>query len=364
VTGCGGRLPLDSAQLDLRGSGTGLRLLTAVCCLGPGPYVLDGDASLRARPLGGVEDVVRQLGCTAETEGDTPPVTVRGGPALRVPADGLCVDASRSSQPLTAALLVAGALPGSAVVRPVGPVVSEGYVRMTQDVLAEFGCRFPFDRESMEKSVEHIYELEGSGLGSHTGGSSEEFEVHGDWSSAAFLLGAAAATGGRVNVEHADEIADQPDKLICDVLARMGASIKQRYNAVRCSGGALKGVEVDLSGAPDLAPLIGALGCVAEGTTVVTGAPHLRIKESDRIASTVAAARAIGCRAEERDDGFVIHGGGATGGTVDPCGDHRLAMAFAVAGLAIPSVRIRDPGCVAKSYPGFWDDLNRLTSGA
>ena len=108
---------------------------------------------------------------------------------------------------------------------------------------------------------------------------------------------------------------------------------------------------------------LAALAPFAHGTTRILNVPHLRIKESDRIAATVAAARAVGCRAEEREDGFVIHGGGGTGGTVDPRADHRIAMAFAVAGLVIPGVRIRDPGCVAKSYPGFWDDLARLTGG-
>lgn len=368
VTGCAGRLPADTARLDVRGSGTGLRLLTAVCCLGPGPYVLDGDASLRARPLGGVEDLVRRLGCTIETSDGRAPLTVRGGPPAACPAEGLVVDGSRSSQPVSAALLVAAALPGAAVVRVPGPLVSSGYVELTASVLTEFDCRV--DSGTDDRGA--YFDLRGDALTSP-----ELAAVSGDWSSAAFLLGAAAASGGVVSVRDVDPSwrDEQPDAAVLEILERMGALVEvdeapmwagtdietMAVDAVRCSGVALRGVEADLGGSPDLAPLVGALGCVADGATVVTGAPHLRIKESDRIASTVAAARAIGCEAEERPDGFVIHGGGGTGGTVDPRGDHRIAMAFAVAGLAIPGVRIRDPGCVAKSYPGFWADLARLT---
>ncbi len=164
-------------------------------------------------------------------------------------------------------------------------------------------------------------------------------------------------------VEGLDLGSPQPDRRIGDVLAAFGASVRFEDGEMTASGGITRGADLDLGDTPDLAPLVGALGCLAPGVTTVRGAPHLRIKESDRIASTVAAARALGCSAEERPDGFVIHGGGARGGAViDPCGDHRLAMAFAIAGAALDGVRVLDPGCVTKSYPGFWDALGGLLS--
>ncbi len=366
VHGCAGRLPErpgasggSDVVLDVGGSGTGLRVLAAVCCLGRGPYVLDGDASLRARPVGSVLDVVRGLGCEARTTDGRPPLRISGGPARRLPSGLACPDVSMSSQPLTALLLTAAALrEGTLDLRVPRAHASLGYVDLTLDVLAAFG-------------VPHVRDdaVPASGGGSRTvlrsqGGGlrAADATVEGDWSSAAYLLAAAAVSGGDVSVTGLGRDSSQPDARILGILEQMGALTDGGEHAVRCRGtGRLRGVRVSLRGAPDLAPLVGALGCVAEGETEVVEAPHLRIKESDRIASIVAAARAVGRPAREREDGFVIEGRAATGGLVDPRGDHRIAMAFAVAGLAIPDVRLCDAGCVAKSYPGFWRDLGRLS---
>jgi 3-phosphoshikimate 1-carboxyvinyltransferase len=354
VRGCGGRLPAvdgGGAVLHLGGSGTGLRFLTAICCLGDGPYVLDGDAFLRARPLGSVAEIVRGLGCRVRDVEGCPPVQVTGGPVVTIPLDLRCPDMSMSSQPVSALLLVTAAVPGESVaIHLPESRASVGYVELTRSVLERFGVRFAWGRTASG----------GLALTRHGGRlCSTGATVEGDWSSAAYLLAASAVSGGDVRVRGLRADSAQPDREITGILERMGARVTSDGHATGCRG--LAGTAVSLQGSPDLAPLVGALGCVAGGITEVTDTPHLRIKESDRIASTVAAARAIGCRAEERPDGFVIHGGGGTGGVVDPRGDHRIAMAFAVAGLAIPGVRIRDPGCVSKSYPGFWRDLARLT---
>jgi len=357
VHGCGGTLPGTGGHevlLHLGGSGTGLRILAALCCLGRGPYVLDGDASLRSRPVGSVVDVVRGLGCEVRTTDGHPPLRISGGPVRSVPEGLECPDVSMSSQPLSALLLAAAALPTRPYELHVPPGhASLGYVDLTLESLAQFGV-------AHERS-----EPLGGGVWLQPGGgglTATDVTVEGDWSSAAYVLAAAAVSGGEVRVTGLHRDSHQPDARILALLEEMGAVVEAGDQAVRCQGvGPLRGIRVSLQGAPDLAPLVGALGCLARGVTEVTDTPHLRIKESDRIASIVAAARAIGCHAEERPDGFVIHGGGGSGGTVDPRGDHRIAMAFAIAALAIPGVRILDPGCVAKSYPGFWDDLTRLT---
>ena len=359
VHGCGGTLPDTGGKevlLHLGGSGTGLRVMTAICCLGRGPYVLDGDTSLRSRPVGSVVDVVRGLGCHVRTTNGRPPLQVSGGPARLVPESLTCPDVTMSSQPLSALLLAAAALPERPYELWVPPGhASLGYVDLTLEALASFGVR--------HRREEPL----GGGVTLQPGGGGlrpADVTVEGDWSSAAYLLAAAAVSGGEVRVTGLHRGSRQPDALILRILERMGAVVEAGDHAVRCHGvGPLRGIRVSLQGAPDLAPLVGALGCVAEGVTEVYGAPHLRIKETDRIAAVVAAAQAVGRPASERDDGFVIEGRTATGGDVDPRGDHRLAMAFAVAGLAIPAVRISDPGCVAKSYPGFWADLARLTGG-
>ncbi len=358
VTGCAGMLPSlgdEEVRLDLGGSGTGLRLLAAVCCLGRGPYLLDGDASLRARPAAGAEEVVRALGCEAVSRGGHPPLRVSGGPLHRLPARLVAPDVSRSSQPLSALLLVAAALPSTRTWLNLGATpVSLGYVDLTFAALRPF---MPADGRGGRSNATNLV-LPRDGL------HAADVAVEGDWSSAAYLLAAAAASGGDVRVTGLNHHSAQPDARITRILSEMGAQVSTGSDNVRCRGtGALTGARISLRDAPDLAPLVGALGCLASGETEVFDTPHLRIKESDRVASTVAAARAVGCHAEERPEGFVIYGGHAPANVVDPCGDHRIAMAFAIAGLAIPGVRILDPDCVTKSYPGFWGDLERLTGG-
>jgi 3-phosphoshikimate 1-carboxyvinyltransferase len=171
------------------------------------------------------------------------------------------------------------------------------------------------------------------------------------------------ATGGSVTVTglpSPDDRSGQPDASIVEVLRAFGAVVTWRDGAATATGRLVTPVALDLGGAPDLAPLVGALGCLVVGTTTVSGAAHLRLKESDRIAAVVDAARALGCAAEERSDGFVVHGAATRGGAVCVRGDHRLAMAFAVVGSALGDVRIDDPACVGKSFPGFWHDVGHL----
>jgi 3-phosphoshikimate 1-carboxyvinyltransferase len=188
-------------------------------------------------------------------------------------------------------------------------------------------------------------------------------EIVGDWSSAAFVSATAAICGGDIELTGLEFDSPQADRRLVDVLRDYGATVDRTTTGVRVRGNDRRPLDVDLRDAPDLAPLVGALGCVATGTTRVRGAAHLRLKESDRIATVVAAARALGCEAHELPDGFEIVGPAKHGGLVDTHHDHRIAMAFAVAGLAIPGVVIDDPACVAKSYPGFWDALLGLLGG-
>jgi 3-phosphoshikimate 1-carboxyvinyltransferase len=175
---------------------------------------------------------------------------------------------------------------------------------------------------------------------------------------------AAGALGlGEVEVSGLEWESPQADRRIVEILRGFGARVERTPDGVRVrGGGSPRALEVDLHEAPDLAPLVGALGCTAPGRTRVHGAAHLRLKESDRIEVVVQAARALGCTAQSHVDGFEIHGPAKHGGRIATHGDHRIAMAFAVAGLAVPGVSVDDVACVRKSYPAFWDDLRRLTS--
>ena len=346
----GGSVGGAGAVLDLGGSATAFRFLAAVAALGTGPVTLTGDASLLRRPMDATVHSLRGLGASVRAAclGDAmvPPLVVEGRQLL---VEEVGVDASTSSHPLSGLLLVGPVLPRGISVRPLGAVASRPYVDLTLWAMAAFGVR-----------VEDV----GDAFRVRSGGYERgDVAIVGDWSSAAYLMAAAAVTpGGDVVVSGLEGGSPQADRRAGLMLRDFGARIETTPDSVRVRHDQRRPLDVDLANAPDLAPLVGALGCVAEGGTRVRGAAHLRLKESDRIAAVVAAARALGCEARELADGFEIEGPAKHGGVVATKHDHRIAMAFAVAGLAVPGVVIDDPACVAKSYPGFWDDLTKLTA--
>lgn len=349
IHGHSGRIPRSAGvRLDLAGSATALRFLAAVAALGPGPTTLTGDDSLRRRPMESTVLPLRDLGVTATTSGEggaaLAPLVVAGGPPRR---DRVSVDASSSSHPLSALLLMGPALPRGLCVRPRGAVASRPYVDLTIWTMARFGARVLREGETFRVAP--------------GGYVPADIFIVGDWSSAAFLMGAAAVTEGDVSVAGLEWESPQADRHVVEILRAFGATVDRTKDGVRVRGGDRRPLDLNLRDTPDLAPLVAALGCLAKGTTRVRGAAHLRHKESDRIATVVAAARALGCQAAELPDGFEITGPAHRGGLVATQGDHRIAMAFAVAGLAIPGVRIDDRACVAKSYPAFWGDLGLLT---
>ena len=374
VIGAGGRIPNPNVTLDLGGSGTAFRFLAAVAALGPGRTTLTGDASLRRRPMRSIVDPLRTLGVHVECEaGELAPLVVSGGPPTR---DEVSVDASSTSQALSALKLIGPALPRGLRVRTTGGAVSESYVQVTSETMVQFGAWITSENELMERAILDAQVLRVTGQeppklevlrerirreqGTYH---PANMAIEGDWSGAAFLLAAAAVSLGDVTVGGLRWESAQADAIVVGVLSSFGAHVKADDGGARAAGRDRHPLDVDLRDAPDLAPLVGALGCVASGTTRVRGAAHLRIKESDRIAAVAAAARALGCEAHELPDGFEIDGPAKHGGLIETRHDHRIAMAFAVAGLAIPGVVIDDPACVAKSYPGFWEDLARLTAG-
>jgi 3-phosphoshikimate 1-carboxyvinyltransferase len=348
VTGAGGRIPNPRVTLDLGGSGTALRFLTAVAALGTGPTTLTGDATLRRRPIGAVVTALRDMGVTVETSaGATAPLVVSAGPPSRFEAR---VDASRSSHAVSALLLIAPMLAERLHLETSGELASRPYVDLTLATMAAFGVNA--DGSAFNQPIR----VPPDGYRR-----TSDLRIDGDWSSACYVAAAAAVTEGEVEIEGLHRNSHQADERIVDLIGAFGVEVVDDSDATTILGaGDRRPLDVDLRDSPDLAPLVGALGCVASGTTRVRGAAHLRLKESDRIATVVAAARALGCAARELPDGFEIDGPARHGGRIETHHDHRIAMAFAVAGLAVPGVVIDDPACVAKSYPAFWDDLATL----
>ncbi len=351
VAGTGGRLAPGPATLDARLSGTTARFVLPVAAMGPGPYRLDGRAPLRRRPMGPALEALRSLGVAVTEAGVRGhlPVTVSGGP-LR--GGAVAVPGGVSSQFASGLMLAAPCMPEGLDVSVPGRLVSEPYVAMTAAVMTAFGA---------------TVEQPGPGRFAVAPGSyrSRTYVIEPDASAASYFFAAAAVCGGRVRVPGLGTGSLQGDLGFVDVLERMGAVVRRTDEWTEVEGvGPLEGIDVDLAGLSDTAQTLAVVAVFASSPTRVRGIGFIRAKETDRIAHPVAELRRCGIEAEETDDGFVVHPGTPRPATVQTYDDHRMAMSFALLGLRAPGIAIADPGCVDKTFPGFWDTLDSLRSGS
>jgi 3-phosphoshikimate 1-carboxyvinyltransferase len=347
-----GRAPA-SADLDCGNAGTMARFLTASLCTLPGEWRLDGVARLRERPVGPLVEALRGLGARIDYQATAGsfPLRIAGG-TLR--GGRVRLQAGESSQYLSA-LLMAGLRAVEPVEIEVTRLVSAPYVELTLEAMARYGAAHALSGG--------IYRVEPQDFGL------ARLRIEGDWSAAAYPA-AAAALGGRVRLRGLDPRSRQGDRSFLELLARMGARVVPQADGVEVrSDGALRAIDADLSALPDQVPTLAALAPFARGTTRILNVPHLRIKESDRLAAMASELRRIGAAVEELADGLIIPGVWADTEpphdpvTVEPRGDHRIAMSLAVAGLRRRGMRIATPEVVGKSYPGFWSDFEGLARG-
>jgi len=345
VTGTGGALVAPDAPIDCGNSGTTIRLLAGALATRALTVTLDGDASLRARPMRRIAQPLEAFGARiALTPYGTAPFTIHGNGE----APGAQVEIVVASAQVKSAVLFA-ALNAHGRTRLTGKLATRDH---TERLFRAFGIACEQDGEGIV--------LDGPQVPRAC-----DVDVPGDMSSAAFLLAAAAAVpGARAVVE---DVGLNPTRTaFLDVLRRFGADVDAHVSSfapeprgrVTVRGAALRAIVIEPSEVPGLIdelPLVGMLGAFARGTTVVTGASELRVKESDRIETFARAARALGAEVETFDDGFAVHGPARLrGGAIVTGGDHRIAMAFAVAArIAGVDVRLDDPECVAVSFPGF-----------
>ncbi len=349
IFGTGGRLHPAPGPLFVANAGTAMRFLAPVLSLGPGPYRLLGDARMEERPIADLVEALRSLGAEVryEKREGFPPLEIGGG---GLPGGRARLRGGQSSQYLSGILLAAPYATAPVEVEIEGPLASRSYVDLTRSVQRDFGVL--------------VEDLAGRCFRVHAPQRyrARRFAVEGDWSSASYFLAAAAITGGDVTVLGLDSGSAQGDARFLALLERMGATVRRNPEGVRVTGGALAGIDADLADMPDVAPTLAVTAAFASGTTRVRGVAHLRIKESDRIAAIVSELTRLGVDALERSDGFEVRGGAGRpgGGDVETYGDHRIAMSFAILGLATAGVRILDPGCVSKSYPRFFAELDSL----
>jgi 3-phosphoshikimate 1-carboxyvinyltransferase len=378
VTGTGGRLAPGPKQLDMRLSGTTSRFLLPVVALGSGRYRADGRPGLRRRPMGPVLDGLRQLGASVEPEGEPGhlPVAIVAPGGLR--GGDVEVSGDTSSQYLSGLLLAAPYTRDGVRLRATTTVVGRPFVDLTLAAMAAFGV----DVEVTEPPGSDTAPSGGSvaSAGSAAPGTSTaaglelvvpagryrsvRYLVEPDASAASYLLAAAAICGGRVTVDGLGRQSQQGDAGFAALLGAMGARVERTASATTVTGtGELEGLgDVDLSAMPDMAQTLAAVAVFADGPTRVRGIGFIRGHETDRVAAVVRELRRCGIEADEEPDGFVVRPGTPGPARIATYGDHRMAMSFALLGLRRPGIEIEDPGCVAKTFPDFWDVLEGLRS--
>jgi 3-phosphoshikimate 1-carboxyvinyltransferase len=353
VVGCSGKIPARSARLHVANSGTSLRFLTALAATGHGTFHLDGSPRMRQRPVADLLQALNELGCQARSDQGTgcPPVTVeatglRGGHAV--------IKGDVSSQFLSGLLMALPSAGAPTTIEVSGALVSQPYVAMTLAVMEAFGVSVA-NREFRRFDVKPARYLGGTYL------------IEPDASAASYFFALAAIMGGEITVSGLGTTSIQGDLAFVDVLERMGCSVVREPTSTTITGGALCGIDIDMNAISDTVMTLAAVALFARGPTRIRNVAHIRLKESDRIAALANELRKLGARVEEQADGLLIDpppAEGLRGATIETYDDHRMAMSFALAGLRVPGVTILDPGCVAKTYPGFWDDLTFVKNEA
>ncbi len=349
VTGTGGRIENPGRELFLGNNGTAMRFLAGVAALGPGEITLTGDPRLCERPLQPLLEAIGSLGVssTCGRAGGFPPVTVHGG-TLR--GGRVLFRDIESSQYVSSILLAAPYAAGDVEVEIAGSSVSRPYVEMTLAAMKAFGV-------TVEKRGENLFSVRS---GNRYRGC--RYLVEGDLSSASYFFLAAALCGGTVRVTNTNFWTHQGDVRFLRYLKELGCGVAATDQWIEVSGGRLTAGDFSASmeDLPDMVPTLAVLAALRPGRTIIRNVAHLRIKESNRLEALVTELTKTGIRAEETGDGLVITGGMPRGAEIETYNDHRIAMSFAVLGLRVPGMRIRNPGCVGKSFPGFWAELEKL----
>lgn len=344
-------IPAAEANLFVGNSGTTMRFLTAMVSLGQGHYRLDGVSRMRERPIEDLLIALRILGVNARSENSNgcPPVIIESkglqGGQVRIRGDV-------SSQFLSGLLLAAPFARRPMRIEIDGPLVSRPYVDMTLKMLQGHGFQF---RDDLPRETEFI--------GSERGSVAEDYLVEPDASAASYFFAAAAITGGQITVRDIPEDSIQGDVRFVDALAKMGCRVERCSSGVTVHGRPLRGIDIDMNEISDTVMTLAAVACFAHGPTTIRNVAHIRHKETDRLNALATELRRIGATVNETSDGLIVAPGPLHGAEIETYDDHRMAMSLALVGLRVPGIVIKDPACVNKTYPEFFQDLEALRHG-
>ena len=347
VEGVNGPFPVKKAELFLGNAGTAFRPLTAALALSGGDYRLSGVPRMHERPIGDLVDGLRGIGARIEYLGNEgfPPLAVHPGRISM--AKAVRVRGDVSSQFLTALLMALPLTGKAAAIEVDGELISRPYVEITLNVMRRFGVEVKRDdwRSFFIPATSYV--------------SPGRILVEGDASSASYFLAAGAIGGGPVRVEGVGRGSIQGDVRFTEVIERMGATVLIRENWIEVSNSKpLKPVDMDMNHIPDAAMTAAVMALFADGPSTIRNIASWRVKETDRIAAMATELRKLGAEVEEGPDYLKVTPRQVKPGVaIDTYDDHRMAMSFSLAALAGVPVRINDPGCVAKTFPTYFEAL-------
>jgi 3-phosphoshikimate 1-carboxyvinyltransferase len=342
VTGRGGEIPAKQADLFVGLAGTAARFISALVALGNGEYRLDGVPRMRERPMGDLLTVLQTGGATVKFEGNSGfmPYTVYG---QGFAGGNFSLKANQTSQQLSALLMIAPYAQQDTNIEVEGTLVSQSYVKMTCRLMADFGVEVNQigDNQFQIKAGQRYQ--------------ARHYTIEPDASNASYFFAAAAVTGGRVRVKHLTKQSCQGDILWLNVLEQMGCQIQDSDDYTEVTGPKqLQGIDIDMNDISDLVQTLGAIAPFASSPITIRNVEHIRYKETDRIKAVVTELRRLGVKVEEFPDQLKIEPGPITPAAIETYHDHRMAMAFAVTGLKVPGIVIKDPGCTAKTFPDYF----------
>ena len=345
VNGQSGVIGASGVDLFVGNAGTVARFLPPVLALGRGPYTVDGVPRMRERPVADLVDAMRQLGAAVEyaKEDGRFPLTIRGG---GIPGGEARVSASKSSQ------FISGLLMASPYAKRHVTLLADGrkewpYVGITITMMRAFGVEVDGARGRF--TVEPaLY-------------TARDYEVEPDASGASYFMAAAAVTGGRVRIPGIGSTSPQGDLRFADVLRDMGCRVEVTPESVEVEGpDQLRGVEVDMNAFSDTMITLAAISPFATSPTTIKNVAHTRLQETDRLSAVATELGRLGTKTQTTTSSIRIIPGIIRPAVIETYGDHRIAMAFSVTGLAASGIRIKDPGCVTKTFPGYFVALESL----
>jgi len=334
--------PIES-ELNVGESGVGMNFLGAAANLSDKPVIITGSRRLTERPIDEVVNGMKQLGCKIDylDKGGFPPVKIYGG---GIKGGNAIIKGSKTSQYFSAIVISSPYAQAGVTLNCIDEMTEKPYFDISLQMMSEFGI------DVVNKNYKQITVPSGKKY------SAREMTIEGDYSSASFFFLAAAICKSKVTISGLRIDTKQGDKAFLNLIEKMGCKISEKKDKISIEGGELAAIEQDMSDVPDLVPPTAIAAAFAKGRSQLTNIGHLRLKECDRLAVIASELNKMGVSAKCDEDSLIIEGTRqAHGAKIDPHNDHRIAMSFATAGLAIGGQIIENENCVAKSFPDFWE---------